>query len=75
MDCPRGRREIENRLCCARNASFPKDRLPGREVTLGLSTRGNLPLNLIRALGYRFVVGAFRALSARAGRSLSLLSG
>jgi len=62
-------------LCSARNASFPKDRLPGREVTLGLSTRGSLALNLIRALGYPFVVDAFRTLSARADRSLSLLSG
>ena len=71
--CLRGHWEIDNRLYCARDVSFPKDWLAGREVVRGLSARGNLALNLIRALG--FVVDAFRALSVRADRCLSLLTG
>ena len=62
-------------LRCARDVSFPMDRLPGREVTPGLSATGNLVLNLIRSLGYRLAVDTFRALSGRADRGLSLLTG
>jgi hypothetical protein len=34
-----------------------------------------MALNVIRVLGYRLAVDAFRALSARADRGLSLLTG
>ena len=74
LECLRGHWEIENRLYWVRDVSFCEDRLPGREVAAGLSAIRNLALNLIRALGYRFVVDAFRALSARADRGLSLLT-
>ena len=75
LECLRGHWEIENRLYWVRDVSFPEDRLPGREVAPGLSAIRNLALNLIRSLGCRFVVDAFRALSARADRGLSLLNG
>lgn len=71
----RGHWEIENRLSWVRDVSFSEDRLPGRKVGPGLSVIRNLALNLIRVLGYRFVVDGFRALSARADRGLSLLIG
>jgi hypothetical protein len=45
LECLRGHWEIEHRLCRARDVSFPKDRLPGREVAPGLSARDNLALN------------------------------
>jgi hypothetical protein len=75
LECLRGHWEIESRLCCARDVSFCEDRLPGREVAPGLSAIRNLALNPRRALCCRFVVGAFQALSARAERGLSLLTG
>ena len=74
LECLRGHWEIENRLYWVRDVSFCEGRLLGREVAPGLSTIRNLALNLIRALGYRFVVDAFRTLSARADRGLSLLT-
>jgi hypothetical protein len=74
LECLRGHWEIENRLYWVRDVSFCEGRLLGREVAPGLSTIRNLALNLIRALGYRFVVDVFRALSARADRGLSLLT-
>jgi len=58
-----------------RGVSFCRERLPDREVAPGLSAIRPLALNLIRRLGYRFVVDAFWALSARADRGLSLLIG
>ncbi len=70
----RGHWEIENRLNWVRDVSFCEDRLHGRKVGPGLSMIRNAALNLIRALGYRFVVDGFRALSARADRGLSLLT-
>ncbi len=69
----RGHWEIENRLNWVRDVSFCEDRLHGRKVGPGLSIIRNAALNLIRALGYRFVVDGFRALSARADRGLGLL--
>jgi hypothetical protein len=75
LECLRGHWEIENRLYWVRDARFSKDRLPDAEVTPGLSAIRNLALNLIRSLGCRFVVDAFRALSARDDRGLSLLTG
>jgi len=75
LECLRGHWEIESRLYWVRDVSFCEDRLPGREVAPGLSAIRNLALNLIRSLGCRFVVDAFRALSARADRGLSLLAG
>ena len=71
----RGHWEIENRLYWVRAVSSCEDRLPGRKVGLGLSVTGNLALNLIRVQGYRFVVDGFRALSVKADRGLSLLTG
>jgi hypothetical protein len=53
--------------------SFSEDRLHGRKIGPGLSLIRNLALNLLRTLGYRFVVDGFRALSARPDRGLSLL--
>ena len=69
----RGHWEIENRLYWVRDVSFSEDRLPGRSIGPGLSVIRNLALNLLRALGYRFVVDGFRALSGRADRGFSLL--
>ena len=70
----RGHWEIENRLYWVRDVSFCEDRLPGRKVGPGLSMVRNLALNLIRFLGYRFVVDGFRAISARSDRGLGLLT-
>jgi hypothetical protein len=75
LECLRGHWEIESRLYWVRDVSFCEDRLPDAEVTPGLSAIRNLALNLIRSLGCRFVVDAFRALSARDDRGLSLLTG
>lgn len=69
----RGHWEIENRLYWVRDVSFSEDRLSGRKVGPGLSMIRNIALNLIRSLGYRFVVDGFRAISARSDRGLSLL--
>ena len=71
----RGHWETLNRLYWVRDVSFSEDRLPGRKVGPGLSMIRNIALNLIRSLGYRFVVDGFRALSARSDRGLSLLIG
>ena len=67
--------EIENRLFWVREMSFLEDRLNGRETGSGLSVIRSIAINLIRALGYRFVVDGFRALNARADWGLSLLIG
>jgi hypothetical protein len=74
------RHKLSNNLCrvwlyWVRDVGFSEDRLHGRKVGPGLSMIRNLALNLIRALGYRFVVDGFRALSARADRGLGLLIG
>lgn len=69
----RGHWEIENRLYRVRDVSFSEDRLHGRQIGPGLSLIRNLALNLLRVLGYRFVVDGFRALSARPDRGLNLL--
>ena len=71
------RDKLSNNLCrvslyWVRDVSFSEDRLHGRKVGPGLSMIRNLALNLVRALGYRFVVDGFRALSARADRGLGL---
>jgi hypothetical protein len=71
----RGHWEIENRLYRVRDVSFSEDRLHGRKIGPGLSLIRNLALNLLRTLGYRFVVDGFQALSARPDRGLSLLIG
>jgi len=67
--------EIENRLFWVRDVDFSEDRLHGRKIGPGLSVIRSVAINLIRALGYRFIVDGFRALSARADRGLSLLIG
>jgi hypothetical protein len=67
--------EIENRLFWVRDVDFSEDRLHGRRIGPGLSVIRSMAINLIRALGYRFVVDGFRALSARADRGLTLLIG
>jgi hypothetical protein len=67
--------EIENRLFWVRDVDFSEDRLHGRRIGPGLSVIRSVAINLIRALGYRFVVDGFRALSARADRGLILLIG
>jgi len=67
--------EIENWLFWVWDVSFSEDRLNGREIGLGLSVIRSIAINLIRALGYRFVVDGFIALNARADRGLSLLIG
>jgi hypothetical protein len=44
-------------LRCARNVSFPMDRLPGREVAPGLSATGNLVLNARADRGLSLLTG------------------
>lgn len=69
----RGQWASENWLYGVRDVSFSEDRLPRKSIVPRPSVTPNLALNLLRALGERFVVDGCRALSGIPDRGFSLL--
>lgn len=69
----RGHWGIENRVFRVRDVDYDEDRLHGRQVGPALSALRNGALNLIRALGYRYIPDAWRDFSGCSPRFLPYL--
>lgn len=70
----RGHWTIENGIFRVLDVSYDEDRLHARKTGIALSKVRQAAINLIRALGYRYVPDGWRGISARTDYGLTLVT-